>query len=81
MPLKGFSWSIAKPDGISAQEQPEGGHSGILGMGGDSEGIRRGVDVERRARWLRWMVRSWRKITDSLKGVLIGLMKELVVNV
>ena len=77
MPLKGFSWSIARPDGISAQEQPEGGHSGIVGTVGDSEGMRRGGDVERSARWLPWMGRSWRKIAESLKGGLSGLMKDL----
>ena len=79
MPLKGFSWSIAKPDGISAQEQREGGHCGMLGM---VEGMWRVVDVERRARrLLRWMGRSWRKIAESLRGVSRGVIEDGVVIV
>ena len=65
---------------MAAQEQLEGGHCGVLGTVGDSEGIWRGVDVERRARWLRWMGRSWRKIAESLKGSTSELMKEVGVN-
>ncbi len=81
MPPKVLSWSIAKPDGVSAQEQPEGGHSVVLGIVGDSEGIWRGVDVERKARWLRWIGRSWRKSTESLNGASVGGIKDLVVIV
>ena len=81
MPLNSLSWSTAKPDGVSAQEQPEGGHSGVLGTGGDSAGIWRGVDVERKARRLRRIGRSWRKIAESLKEPSIGLMKDVVVIV
>ena len=40
----------------------------------------RGVDEERRARRLRWMGRSWRKIVESLRGVSRGGMKDGVVN-
>ena len=38
MPLKGFSWSIARSDGVAAQGQLEGGHVGMLGTVGDSGG-------------------------------------------
>ena len=81
MPLNFFSWSIAKPDGITAQEQREGGHCGVAGMVGERDGMWRGVDVDRCARRLRWIGRSWRKIAESLRGVSSGLMRDGVVNV
>ena len=62
---------------MAAQEQAEGGHCGVLGTVGDSDGIWQGVEVERRARWLRWMGRRSRKIAESLKGSTSELMKDV----
>ena len=52
----------------------------VVGMVGEGDGMWQGGDVERRARRLRWMGWSWRKIAESLRGFSRGVMEDGVVN-